>query len=204
MSIAPTHFETPARISAGALPAFCELPHTFASPEFRIQWASGAWMRQQALALRRDVFCAEQGLFGGDDFDAIDAEDPTCRLLVALSAWGGQPDEVIGTVRIHESEPGLWWGSRLAVRRGWRRHSQLGSALVRLAVSSAHALGCREFLAHVQAQNVVLFRRLHWSVLDEKIIHDRMHALMRADLSYYPPCDTPYEGFVLAEADRHG
>ncbi len=204
MFIAQMPTKMPAQACSGALSAFCELPHAFNSPEFRIQWASGAWMRQQALALRREVFCAEQGLFKGDDFDLIDAENPTCRLLVALSAWGGQPDEVIGTVRIHESEPGLWWGSRLAVRRDWRRQGQLGSALIRLAVSSAHALGCREFLAHVQAQNVVLFRRLRWSVLEEKIIHDRMHALMRADLAYYPPCDTPYEGFVVAEAGRRG
>lgn len=182
---------------------FCDLPHSFSSPEFRIQWASGPWMRQQALALRRQVFCREQGLFDGDDFDFIDAEDPSCRLLVALSSWGGQHDEVVGTVRIHEAEPGIWWGSRLAVRRDWRRQGQLGSTLIRLAVSSAHALGCREFLAHVQAQNVVLFRRLRWRVLNEKIIHDRMHALMRADLSYYPPCETPYEGFVLATGGRN-
>ena len=184
--------------------AFCDLPHGFTSPEFRIQWASGAWMQQQALALRRQVFCQEQCLFDDDDFDAVDAEDPSCRLLVALSSWGGQPDEVIGTVRIHQPEPGLWWGSRLAVRRDWRRHGQLGSTLIRLAVSSAHALGCREFLAHVQAQNVVLFRRLRWSVIDEKVIHERVHALMRADLTHYPPCETPYEGFVLADGGRRG
>ncbi|WPB55604.1 MSMEG_0567/Sll0786 family nitrogen starvation N-acetyltransferase [Xylophilus sp. GOD-11R] len=190
-----------ARCSA---PDFCDLPLGFRSPEFRIQWASGPWMRQQALALRRQVFCQEQGLFDGDDFDTIDADDPSCRLLVALSSWGAQPDEVIGTVRIHRPEPGLWWGSRLAVARDWRRHGQLGSSLIRLAVGSAHALGCHTFLAHVQAQNVALFRRLRWSVLDEMVIHDRMHALMRADLSHYPPCTTPYEGFVLADGARHG
>jgi len=195
---------SPIQHHSQALPAFCDLPQTFRSPEFRIQWAHGSWMRQQALALRRQVFCQEQGLFEHDDFDAIDAEDPSCRLLVALSSWGAQPDEVIGTVRIHQPQPGVWWGSRLAVRHDWRRHGQLGSSLIRLAVSSAHALGCREFLAHVQAQNVVLFRRLHWAVMDEKVIHDRMHALMRADLSYYPPCDTPYEGFVLADGGRRG
>ena len=183
---------------------FCDLPQGFRCPEFRIQWAAGAWMRQQALALRRQVFCAEQGLFDGDDVDAIDAGDPSCRLLVALSSWGAQPDEVIGTVRIHSPEPGLWRGSRLAVRQDWRRHGQLGSSLIRLAVSSAHALGCREFVAQVQAQNVVLFRRLRWSVLDEMLIHGRMHALMRADLAHYPPCDTPYAGFVLADGARHG
>lgn len=183
---------------------FCDLPLGFRSPAFRIQWAHGPWMHRQALAVRRQVFCQEQGLFGGDDVDTIDADDPSCRLLVALSSWGGQPDEVVGTVRIHEAAPGLWWGSRLAVRPDWRRHGQLGSALIRLAVRSAHARGCREFLAHVQAQNVVLFRRLRWHLLEEKLLHGRPHALMRADLAHYPPCDTPYEGFVVAEGGRHG
>ena len=96
------------------------------------------------------------------------------------------------------ASPGLWWGSRLAVRRAFRQSSQLGTELIRLAVSSAHALGCREFLAHVQAQNVPLFERLHWQVLDEMVLHGRVHALMRADLVHYPPCDTPYAGFVVS------
>lgn len=173
-----------------------ELPTAWQPQAFRVQWASDGWMLREAAALRRQVFCAEQGLFGGDDRDAIDA-DPSLRTLVALSCLAGEADQMVGTVRIHEASPGLWWGSRLAVRRSFRHSSALGSALVRLAVSSAHALGCREFLAHVQAQNVTLFQRLHWQVLDERVLHGRMHALMRAELAQYPPCDTPYAGFVV-------
>ena len=187
-----------------ALPAWCELPSTFEPQEFRIQWASGPWMQAQALALRRQVFCQEQCLFDGDDLDDIDLCELSTRLLVALSCWGGQPDEVVGTVRIHEEAPGRWWGSRLAVRHDWRRHGALGSTLIRLAVSSAHACGCTEFLAHVQAQNVPLFRRLRWQVLDEVTLHGRPHARMRADLAHYPPCVTPYAGFVLARSSQGG
>jgi putative N-acetyltransferase (TIGR04045 family) len=176
---------------------FCELPLAFEPVEFRIQWADGAWMQAEARALRRQVFCAEQGLFGDDDHDAVD-DLPSTRSLVALACWGGQPDAVLGTVRIHEAAPGLWWGSRLAVRRDWRRHAQLGTGLIRLAVGSAHALGCSEFLAHVQAQNVALFERLRWQVLDRMQVHDRPHALMRAGLAAYPPCHRPYTGYVLA------
>lgn len=179
---------------------FCELPLAFEPAEFRVQWADGPWMQAQAHALRRQVFCVEQGLFGGaqgDDHDEID-DGPSVRSLVALSCWGGQHDEVLGTVRIHEAAPGLWWGSRLAVRRDWRRHLQLGTSLIRLAVGSAHALGCREFLAHVQAQNVPMFERLHWQTLDWKELHGKPHALMRAQLDAYPPCSAPYTGFVLA------
>lgn len=178
----------------------CELPQRFAPSEFRIQWADGPWMQAQARALRQQVFCREQGLFGGEagsDRDAVD-DAPSLRTLVALSCRGGWHDEVLGTVRIHEAAPGLWWGSRLAVRRAWRGHAALGSGLVRLAVCSAHALGCREFLADVQSQNVPLFQRLHWQVLDERVLHGRPHALMRADLAHYAPCTEPYTGFVLA------
>ena len=71
-------------------------------------------------ALRRAVFCDEQGIFAGDDRDAIDdASRMPARRDVVL---GGAPDEVVGTVRIHEAEPGVWWGSRLAVHAAYRRH----------------------------------------------------------------------------------
>lgn len=173
----------------------------FQPAQFRVQWASDPWMQRQALALRRQVFCTEQGLFDGDDLDAVDRAEPTVRSLVALSCVAGQADDVLGTVRIHRAAPGVWWGSRLAVQRGWRQHRGLGSTLIRLAVSSAHAQDCDTFLAHVQAQNVPLFQRLHWTVRDEMVLHGRMHALMQADLAHYPPCHTPFAGFVIASGD---
>ncbi len=176
-----------------------ELPTAYQPQAFRVQWASDGWMLREAAALRRQVFSTEQGVFDHDDRDAID-DDPSLHTLVALSCLAGEADQMVGTVRIHEASRGLWWGSRLAVQRNFRHSSALGSALIRLAVSSAHALGCHEFLAHVQAQNVPLFQRLHWQVLDEMVLHGRMHALMRADLAQYPPCGTPYAGFVVRRA----
>jgi putative N-acetyltransferase (TIGR04045 family) len=79
----------------------------------------------------------------------------------------------------------------------WRRHSQLGTGLIRLAVGSAHARGCREFMAHVQMQNVPLFERLNWHQEGVVEVAGMPHALMRADLRHYPPCHSPEEGFVL-------
>ena len=67
--------------------------------------------------------------------------------IVALSMLGVAADEVVGTVRIHEDAPGLWWGSRLAVERDCRRVGALGATLIRLAVSSARAMGATTFLA---------------------------------------------------------
>jgi putative N-acetyltransferase (TIGR04045 family) len=184
--------------SALAVAPWCELNLHHQPSEFRVQWASNGWMQQQAHALRRQVFCHEQGLFDGDDLDALDRDEPTTRTLVALSCLAGEADEVLGTVRIHRAAPGVWWGSRLAVQSAWRAHRKLGSTLIRLAVTSAHAMGCDTFLAHVQSQNVPLFQRLHWQVRDEMELLGRPHALMQADLTWYPPCHTPYAGFVIA------
>jgi putative N-acetyltransferase (TIGR04045 family) len=92
----------------------------FRASEFRVKFAASRWEREGAYALRRQVFCGEQGLFGQDDRDAVDDYAVT---LVALSMLGVAADQVVGTVRIHEDEPGLWRGSRLAVAGEYRRIS---------------------------------------------------------------------------------
>jgi putative N-acetyltransferase (TIGR04045 family) len=165
----------------------------YAPAGFLVREAAQAWEREQAHALRRAVFCIEQGIFASDDRDAIDGR---AQLLVAMSCVGGMPDQVVGTVRIHQPEPGLWWGSRLAVHPAFRSQGHLGATLIRLAVSRAHAQGCRRFLAHVQSQNVPLFQKLHWRALSELSIHGRAHAEMEASLDFYPPCHDALSGFV--------
>ena len=97
---------------------------------------------------------------------------------------------------IHEAEPGIWWGSRLAVATDYRRISALGTSLIRLAVSSAHARGCRRFYAHVQAQNALLFRQLGWNTVEEIVLHGRPHHFMHADLGRYPPIADAETGFL--------
>lgn len=145
------------------------------------------------LALRQAVFCAEQGIFAGDDVDNI---DNTATHIVAIACIAGLPDRVVGTVRIHTEKPGVWWGSRLAVDQDYRKQGSLGAALIRLAVCSAHARGCNTFLAQVQSRNQLLFRRLHWKSLQELSIHNRPHYLMQADLDWYPPYADGATGFV--------
>lgn len=175
-------------------PARLDEPSDFLPCEFRIKWAETTWEREQAMALRRSVFCSEQGVFERDDRDAIDDD---AQLIVALSCVGGAFDELVGTVRIHaHDEPGLWWGSRLAVRQAFRHHGRIGATLIRLAVSSAHARGCRRFLAHVQSQNMTMFERLHWQSLGPMVLHGREHHLMEADLAHYAPCMNPFAGYV--------
>ena len=162
--------------------------------EYRVKWATYDWEKKQAYQIRRDVFCAEQGIFNADDRDTT---DDRAQLLVALTCIAGMPEQVVGTVRIHEDEPGLWFGSRLAVHQDFRSQGKLGATLIKLAVTSANAIGCHTFLAHVQSQNVPLFRRLYWHVLTQETILDRSHHLMQANLDKYPPCVTPQTGFVI-------
>jgi putative N-acetyltransferase (TIGR04045 family) len=164
----------------------------FIAGDFQIKFATESWEQRGAAALRRQVFCEEQGLFDGDDRDDIDA---VAIPIVAVSLLGVAAGDVVGTVRIHQPEPGVWWGSRLAVAADYRRVGALGAALIRLAVTAAHARGCRSFLAHVQSQNVALFQRLNWISLEEVALHGRPHHRMRADLACYPPFMRAETGF---------
>lgn len=160
---------------------------------YQVKWASDRFEVAGAMALRREVFCDEQGIFEGSDRDAI---DDVATPLVALTSYVVSTDAVVGTVRIHEEEPGVWWGSRLAVSAAHRRVGALGASLIRLAVSSAHAKGCRRFFAHVQSQNGPLFQRLRWRTLGEIELCGRPHLKMEADLDFYPPFRTPEVGFL--------
>lgn len=165
----------------------------FLPSEYRIKFATETWERREAAALRRTVFCDEQKIFSGDDRDVT---DEIAIPIVAISSFAVVPQEVVGTVRIHEAESGIWWGSRLAVAAAYRRISALGTSLIRLAVSSAHARGCQCFYAHVQAQNVQLFWRLGWTTIEETVAHGRPHHFMQADLDRYPPIVDAETGFV--------
>lgn len=165
----------------------------FLPSEYRVKFATEGWEHREAEALRRLVFCDEQKIFSGNDRDQI---DDLATTIVAISSFAVAAQEVVGTVRIHEAAPGIWWGSRLAVAPDYRRISALGTSLIRLAVSSAHARGCRCFYAHVQAQNAAMFQRLHWHTIDEVVLHGRPHHFMRADLSHYPPIADAESGFL--------
>lgn len=156
----------------------------FIPNEYRIRHATEGWERRGCAELRRAVFCEEQRVFENSD---VDPTDEIAIPIAAVACVIGVPEQVVGTVRIHESEPRVWWGSRLAVHEHFRGVASIGKELIRHAVCTAHARGCDRFLAYVQEQNVRLFRHLHWSLLEMASIHGRPHGLMQADLSRYPP-----------------
>ena len=164
--------------------------------------------------LRRRIFCDEQGVFQESDKDQYDA---TMIPIICSALLAGMEDLVVGTVRIDERTPGVWWGSRLAVDGGFRnlrcispgvpiRNRQpgfyakrsIGAGLIYKAVSTAHLLGCQSFHAHVQPQNVRFFRRLHWRVLEEVELYGIRHAKMAADLKFYPPAERSLDTALVA------
>ncbi len=156
----------------------------FVPPQFGIKLASDGWERDAHFRLRRRVFCDEQRLFSGDDRDDV---DDVASPIVAVDYVMGMAHRVVGTVRIAETSPGLWYGSRLAIEAEYRNVYGLGSGLVFRAVTTAHARGARTFLANVQRANVPFFRRLAWEALEDRDLFGRPHTLMRADLAAYPP-----------------
>jgi putative N-acetyltransferase (TIGR04045 family) len=134
--------------------------------------------------LRSAIFCEEQHLFEDSDRDALDATAYPISALHHGSSHGGQ---VVGVVRIVETEHRLWYGGRLGVHPAFRRHNQIGKGLIWKAVTTAHGWGCDRFLATVQIQNVRFFQRLHWTSIEALEIRGLPHHLMEADLSYYLP-----------------
>jgi len=142
--------------------------------------------------LRRAIFCHEQKLFTGSDADEL---DQYAYPIVAIDREATLLNQVVGVVRIYESQPGLWYGGRLGVHQDYRRVGQIGKGLIYKAVSTANTWGCERFLATVQLQNVRFFQRLHWRSLEEITVcvnaavpeELRPHQLMEADLSHYPP-----------------
>jgi putative N-acetyltransferase (TIGR04045 family) len=130
--------------------------------------------------LRRQIFVEEQGLFQNNDLDNWD------KIAYPIIAIEPPSTEILGVVRIYETEPRLWYGGRLGTHPDRRKGWQIGKGLINQAVTTANAWGCDRFLATVQIQNVRFFQRLHWNSLEETEILGITHHLMQADLNYYP------------------
>lgn len=165
----------------------------FSYSDCRIKLAVDDWELQQAQALRKAVFVVEQGIFQTSDHDLFDSSADT---LIATIGMLGIPDAVVGTVRIHEQEPGVWMGSRLAVDHSFRADKGLGKALIRMAIGSARARGCKAFYANVQVQNVALFQKLGWQAVGEVTVHGVGHMFMQANLDLFPVARDPGCGFI--------
>jgi putative N-acetyltransferase (TIGR04045 family) len=141
--------------------------------------------------LRQQIFCQEQGIFKHSDGDRHDA---IAYPMIATN----QNHQVVGVVRIYQTEPRLWYGGRLGVHPDYRRVGRIGKGLINLAVTTAHTWGCDRFLATVQQPNVRFFQRLHWHSLQEITICNQPHHLMEAQLDFYPPRQQPHPALQTA------
>ncbi|AXH37461.1 AIR synthase (plasmid) [Humibacter sp. BT305] len=153
----------------------------------RLESAPREWIVRRAderelaayLALRRDVFVAEQGLFAASDRDEHD-DDPRTIVLVAATVSG----DVVGGVRLAPAsvdgrDLGWWTGSRLVVAPRARHAGGLGPELVRAACATAATLGVLRFEATVQIANRRMFERLGWVGWGELEIGGMPHVKMR-------------------------
>ena len=141
------------------------------------------WQVAGYFELRREIFAVEQGLFSESDCDAF---DDRASPIVAQGEIAGMPDGVVGVVRIYQEDKHTWFGGRLGVTRTYRRVGAVGTALITEAVSTAHAWGCKRFLATVQEANARYFERHHFHRLEAISLLGRAHWLMQAELERYP------------------
>ncbi|MGL6339741.1 MAG: MSMEG_0567/Sll0786 family nitrogen starvation N-acetyltransferase [Waterburya sp.] len=147
--------------------------------KYQFKLATNSTEIEAYFLLRQQIFCQEQGIFKISDRDQYDQ--------IAYPIIAVDNNQVVGVVRIYEPEPGLWYGGRLGVHPDYRRGARIGKGLINKAVTTANTWGCDRFLATVQLPNVRFFQRLHWNSLEEIIICDQPHHLMKAELDFYPP-----------------
>ena len=151
---------------------------------YQFKLASSPQEQEAYFQLRKAIFCQEQKIFPHCDRDEY---DEIAYPIIAVK----DDSEVVGVVRIYETEPGLWYGGRLGVHQDYRRVGRIGQGLIKKAVTTANTWECHRFLATVQLPNVRFFRRLHWNSLEELVICDLPHHLMEAELDFYPPNNEP-------------
>jgi predicted GNAT family N-acyltransferase len=101
----------------------------------------------EALSLRHDVFCREQGV---PEYEEMDGRDPEGVHLVAVEG-----DQLLGTCRL------LFIGrtvqlSRLAVRADARRRA-IATALLALADEESRAAGAKRIVLHAQTYALKLY-----------------------------------------------
>ncbi len=156
----------------------------FFSPTICAQIASEPWHLDAYYRIRRAIFAEEQHLFESTD---VDEHDDHATPIVAIDHVAGAPADVVGAVRIYPAGRDTWYGGRLGVSPRYRSRRVVGTALIVAAVSTAHAWGCREFLATIQLRNVRYFEQHRFESVGPIEVCGQPHHLMRADLAAYAP-----------------
>ena len=143
-------------------------------PEIEVVEAETRSQREEAFAIRRAVFVAEQGVGEALEFDE---RDDQARHLLGLRA--GAP---VGTLRLRRLDGGVAKIERVAVVAS-ARGAGVGQALLRAALAQAEAAGATEARLHAQTVAQDFYARFgfvaHGPVFDEDGI---AHVVMRRPL----------------------
>ena len=121
--------------------------------EISIADAAGPADMASCFAIRREVFCVEQGV---SEALEIDGRDPECRHFI-LRLDG----QAVGTARVRPLKPGVAKIERVAIL-AHHRGGGLGSALMRHVLASLDAQGLAALL-HAQAHSETFYRALGFS-----------------------------------------
>lgn len=120
-------------------------------PDIFISEAEAAKDMEACFAIRREVFCVEQGV--PEDLE-IDGRDPECRHYL-LRVEG----RTVGTARVRPVGPGAAKIERVAIL-GPHRGGGLGSALMRRVLRELDDRGCDRAVLHAQAHSETFYRAL--------------------------------------------
>ena len=121
--------------------------------EIAIRDADGPGDMTACFAIRRAVFCVEQGV---SEALEIDGRDPDCRHFI-LRIDG----RAVGTARVRPLEPGVAKIERVAIL-AQHRGGGLGGALMRHVLAALDAQGLAALL-HAQAHSETFYRALGFS-----------------------------------------
>jgi predicted GNAT family N-acyltransferase len=124
--------------------------------ELPIRWAATSEEVRDALRVREQVFCREQGVARELE---IDGRDGAALHLVALEPGG---ERVIGTLRLLLGDGSAKVG-RVAVERDWRRHG-IASRMLDLALARARERGCEQARLASQLDATGLYERAGFAV----------------------------------------
>jgi len=111
---------------------------------------------KDAIAIREEVFCREQGY--RNEFDDLDKE--SISLVLYLDEYP------IATGRLVKLDPARYQAGRLAVRKEYRGR-QVGSYLLRFLCKKAKELGATTVIVHSQLDKRGFYLKLGFRILGD-------------------------------------
>jgi predicted GNAT family N-acyltransferase len=154
-----------------------------------IRWAAGEADLGGAIALRKQVFCGEQGVAPEQEIDGLDEQ---AAHLVALETGGGP---VVGTLRLFVAGEQAKIG-RVAVRRDWRRQG-IASVMLEAALADARRRGCTRARLAAQLRATELYAHAGFTVCSAPFVEAGItHVWMER------PLEPEGEGVVPGDVGR--